>query len=394
MGEIRPERQPNYPSTGAPSCAGRRASGVGRWRALAMLPAVLLVLAACAVIGTPEGWSAGTVVGDTLYIGTAQGELLALDRSSGETIWRFVLRGQQQTDRAIYGRVAVDGDMVYLGGYDSILYALSQDGDLIWEERVGGAIVGGPVVAEGMVLVGSSDGNLYAFGVEDESEKWRFTTGDKVWSSPHVVDGVAYFGSLDHNVYAVSLDDGGEVWQFSTGGAVTASPLVFGGRVYVGSFDGVFYAIDAKTGDEVWTFGDASNWYWSQAIAAEDTVYAPSLDGNLYALDTETGLVRWKLETEGPIAGSPTFVMDMIAVPSADGKVRLAKLEDGIELDACNIGAEIRTPLVEHEGLVYFAARDQSIRALRIKSNGNPDEEWVHFTGEADPLPRGRAPDC
>ena len=175
---------------------------------------------------------------------------------------------------------------------------------------------------------------------------------------------------------------------------MTAAPLIVGNMVYVGSLDGVFYAIDAETGEEMWTFGGASNWYWGQAIATEDTVYAPSLDGNLYALDSETGLLGWRLETEGPISGSPTLVMDMIAVPSADGKVRLARLRDGKELDACNIGVEVRAPLVEHEGLVYFSARDRSIRALNIKSNGNPDEEWVHFTDQEDPLPRGRAPDC
>ena len=49
---------------------------------------------------------------------------------------------------------------------------------------------------------------------------------------------------------------------------------------------------------------------------------------------------------------------------------------------------------LEENGHIYFAAKDHSIRSLRIKSNGNPDEIWVHLTNKDDPLPRGRALAC
>ena len=382
-----------------PPAARVRDIGVMRLRprnigAALLLAMVLLAVVGCARIRGPEGWSGGVVVDDRLYIGTMRGELLALNRNSGETRWRFELKGLER-DRAIYGTPVVADDRIYVGGYDSILYVLSSSsGNLDWQERLGGPIVGGPRVVDGLVLVGSSDGNLYALDVEDGTEKWRFTTEGKVWSSPAVDEGVVYFGSLDHKVYAVRLEDGVLVWRFETEGAVIAAPLVYAGRVYVGAVDSVFYAIDAKTGQEVWRFKDAGNWFWSHAIADQDTLYAPSLDGNLYALDLDTGRLRWTLKTEGAIVGSPAFVFDMIAVPSADGKLWLARLRDGQELDSCNIGSAIRSPLVERDGIVYLAARDRSIRALRIKPNGNPDEEWVHLTNKDDPLPRTNAPAC
>ena len=375
------------------------------------LPVVLLIVAACARIGAPEGWSGGVVVDDTLYMGTEEGEVLALDLTSGETLrpgakpWRFELpeRKGEERERTIYGTPAISDDTVYVGGYDSTLYALSLDLDEIKGiERVDGPIVGGPAVADNLVIVGSSDGNLYAFDVGEEkeksritfTEKWKFPTGHKVWSPPAVADGVVYFGSLDHNVYAVTLQDGSQVWKFETEGAVVAAPLVAGGRVFVGSFDRVFYAIDAETGDEVWRFDGASNWFWGQAVAKDGTVFAPSLDGNLYALDMDTGRLRWTLETDGPIVGSPAIVFDMIAVPSADGRIRLATLRDGDEVGDCNIGEEIRTSLVEKEGFIYFGARDRSIRALRIKPSGNPDEAWVRFTDKGDPEPENRVLAC
>ena len=372
------------------------------WRFLIIsaLPLLLLILAGCARIRAPQGWSGGAVVGDVLYIGTEEGELVALDRNSGERLQlgNFGLQGEE-TERAIYGTPAVSDDTVFIGGYDGILYAiaLGDEGGLAgprWTEPVGDSIVGGPVVAGNLVLVGSSDGNLYAFDVAEGVERWRFTAGDKVWSTPAVVEGVVYFGSIDGNVYAVSLEDGHKLWQFRTKGAVAASPTFARGRVYVGSFDSVFYAIDAQTGVEFWRFKDANSWFWGRAIATDDTVYAPSLDGNLYALNIDTGRLRWTLETEGPIAGSPVIVHDMIAVASDDGKIRLARLRDGQEMGDCNVGEKIRSSLVEKEGFIYFGARDGSVRALKIETRGDADDVWVRFTDKGDPEPENRLRLC
>ena len=364
------------------------------------LTLVLLALVGCAQIGNPEGWSGGAVEGDTLYIGTAGGELVALDRNSGERLWIFELRGEED-ERAIYGTPAVVDGTVYVGGYDGFLYALSLDGELKWQELVGGLfgddiwpIVASPVVVGDLVLVGSSDGSLYAFDVVEESVEWSFDTEGEVWSTPAVSDGVAYFGSLDHSVYAVRVEDGIKQWQFKTKGAIVAAPVVAGGRVYVGSIDGSFYAIDAKTGDVVWRFDDASNWFWGRALVVEDTVYTPSLDGNLYALDRDTGSARWVMETEGPIVGSPVVVFDMIAVPSADGKVRLAGLSNGSPRGVCNVDEQIRSSLVAEGDFIYFGARDKSVRALSVSAGGDADEEWVHLTNKDDPLAHGLGPSC
>ena len=332
--------------------------------------------------------------GETLYIGTVEGDVRALDISSGETIWRFELEGRPEIS-AVYGTPVVDADTLYFGGYDGHLYSLSLDGELVWDEIVGDhdldsdpdPIVGGTAVAEGMLLVGSSDGYLYSFDTEDGAQNWRFPTGNKVWSTPALVDGVAYFGSLDQHVYAVATDDGEELWRFPTKGGVAATPVVAQGRVYVGAFDSVFYALDAQTGSEVWRFDGASGWYWGEAVATEDTIYAPSLDGSLYALDIVSGRLRWSYATGGRITGSPVIVGDRIAIPSSDGRVSLVKIDDGGDEQICNVGSKIRASLVAHDGIIYVSADDHSIRALSIKRTGNPDEEWVHFSNEGDPVP-------
>ena len=379
-----------------------------------VMPLLLLALAGCAgQIATPEGWSGGAVDGDTLYIGTRQGDVRALDIQSGEVRKSFslVIRDKQpgffgereaEVPSSVYGTPLLHEDTLYFGIYHGVLYALSTpDLNTKWAEPINSYIVGGPTLAGDVVLVGADNGKVYAFDQEaDEqqrwtaSQRWTFQTDNKVWSSPAAADGVVYATSLDKNLYALSLEDGSKLWQFTTNGAIASTPVHDDGTVYFGSFDSVFYAVDAADGALRWKFDGANGWYWGAPMVHGDKVYAPSLDGNLYALDKRTGELRWTLATEGPIVGSPTAIFDMIAVGSDDGRLHIVRMSDGNPVDSCNMRTEIRSSLVVQDEIMFLSAKDKSIRALRIKTNGNPDEEWVHQPDEDNPVARGRVEDC
>ena len=361
---------------------------------MALLILSLLVLVGCAPVGDAQGWPSGVVKNDTLFIGTQDGDFRALDTATGELLWSFRLRlrGEDENGRAIYGAPAISEDAVYFASYDGMLYALTLDGDEIWDQGVGSSneeikIAGGPAVAEGLVLIGSSDHNMYAYDIESGLLKWTFPTDNRIWTTAAVVDGVAYFGSMDHNIYAVSMADGKELWQFPAGGAVTGKPVVADEKVYVGSFDSVFFALDVATGRAVWRFEGADKWFWGGPVYHDGAVYAPSLDGNVYALDAQTGNLMWTLASDGPIIGSPAVIGDRLAVPSKDGRVRLVRLAGGQDERLCNIEQDLRASLTTNGNTIYVAADDHSIRALNVKSNGNPDETWVHFTDSEDSVP-------
>ena len=335
--------------------------------------------------------------GENLYVGTQDRDVRALDAESGNTVWDFDLRGDDDANKAVYGTPAISNGIAYVGGYNGTLYALDlEDGRDVWDKPVGDGspIVGGATVGEGLVVVGSSDGALYAFDATDGSPKWSFPTGNSIWATPIVADGKIIFGSMDHKVYALNLD-GQKLWEFATGGAVTAEPLVTdGGRVYVGSFSSDFFALDAETGSMIWKFPDANNWYWSRAVTNGETLFVGSTDGNLYALDADSGRLRWIFPTNGSILGSPALVVDRVAVGSTDGRVRLVRQQDGQDETQCNIGAAIKSRLSAQGNFLYFRADDRSIRALEISPNGNPDEIWVHRSDQDDAVSRDWTRSC
>lgn len=383
----------------------RNAAAVRVWAGLALAVLALGALAGCNAVRTPEGWSAAEISGDALYIGTMRGEVLALDKSSGDTIWRRALPTPEDANRAIYGKPAVASNgLTLVGGYDGRLYAYDAGGDLAWQERLGGRIVGGPATYGGLALVGAggdssdgeSPGTLSAIDVDTNDEVWRVDVGGPIWASPAIADGVAYVGSMDHNVYAIDVADGGEKWRYESGGAVVSQAALHENLVIFGAFDSRLYALNAETGEREWVFTGSSRWYWASPLVADGTVYAPSLDGTLYALDAKTGQLKWRFDSGGQLVGSPAVVNGLIAVPVADGgESKIALLEpNGSELNGCGIGADIRTSLSVSEDMIYFSATDHTIMALKIKPNGNPDEEWVYVANAEDPYPAGRAKAC
>ncbi len=48
-------------------------------------------------------------------------------------------------------------------------------------------------------------GNLYALNASTGALLWKYTTGSLVQSSPAVVNGMVYIGSIDGNLYAFGL---------------------------------------------------------------------------------------------------------------------------------------------------------------------------------------------
>ena len=79
---------------------------------------------------------------------------------------------------------------------------------------------GDPVVVDGTIYLGSTNGTMYAVDAEDGSEQWSTDVERDIESAPAVVDGTAYVGSKNGDVYAFDTGDGTERWQFATGDTV------------------------------------------------------------------------------------------------------------------------------------------------------------------------------
>ena len=65
-----------------------------------------------------------------------------------------------------------------------------------------------------LIFVTTISGHLVALDALTGSEQWIFEAGDGVVRAPVVVNGIVYVGSLDGNVYAINGSSGTKLWNY------------------------------------------------------------------------------------------------------------------------------------------------------------------------------------
>jgi len=117
-------------------------------------------------------WSGPTLVEDRLYVGDMTGNFYAFSAKDGSTIWKI---GSTNLDGPIIGSPLVDGDTIYFGTEDGTLFALDTSGNVKWKQSVGGPIYPTPRLAGDLILVAPMkvDELLIAF-TKDGARQWSF----------------------------------------------------------------------------------------------------------------------------------------------------------------------------------------------------------------------------
>lgn len=245
-----------------------------------------------------------------------------------------------------------------------------------------------PVIADGVLYVGSADGAVYALDSKTGDTKWRFQTGESLspaTSGPQVTTVPRGTSVADQMIAGMNAVEK----QMAQGiRRVDMTPAVENGTVFIGSGDRSFYAIDAATGKKKWSYvagsGMASNNFTSYPVPAavlkNGTVYFVTVDG-LHALEALTGKRKWLFETlqeiptkemnfgrkrapEGPVLGEGVIFLTawpyigsdaskksfLYAVDPESGKAKWVTSVAGLDI----------TAPVTAKGLAFFAVEERS----------------------------------
>ena len=326
--------------------------------------------------------SSPAVVDGTVYVGSRDSRLYAIDAATGLLRWEYHAAGWIDTSPVVVG------DMVYFGTNASKLRALStRDGSEIWSFSTSHAVYSSPAVADGTVYFGT-DSHLYGVDAMSGKLRWQISTTEHVISSPVVFNGVVYVGSNGPFVYAVRARDGRSRLHFKAFG-VRSSPAVQEGVVYFVNRWGVLYAVDAAARNwpmentlsrffvRLWMFsllprpprksgllwtlelGDAGS---SPAVTA-DTLYVGS--GNrLVAVDIHQRRTRWAAETDGPVTASPAVGAGAVYTGSEDGILYAVDRETGAVRWEVPTGGPITSSPALAAGVVYVGSHDGHIYAI------------------------------
>lgn len=204
------------------------------------------------------------VAGGLLYVGTDKGTMYALDVATGATRWSVTFGGGIR-----YG-AALSGGRLFVPSMNNGITALdAATGAVLWARQAGGAgaVPYSVTAVGGRVYYGASDDQLRQLSA-DGGGGWAVAVGGDPYAAPVVVNGVVYVGTLNGNAYAVREATGAQLWTADTGaGSVTGSPTLAGGRLVIGNTNSVTTAYDPATGVPLWSRSGSGQGAFTRAVS-------------------------------------------------------------------------------------------------------------------------------
>ncbi|MBC7819140.1 MAG: PQQ-binding-like beta-propeller repeat protein [Planctomycetaceae bacterium] len=137
------------------------------------------------------------VVGDLTFVGTYGNEVLAVNRKTGDVLWRY---SPGKGEFPFHSSAAVTEKLVVLGGRDKLVHGIDRaTGKPLWTFATSGKVDGSPVVVGQRVFIGSDDGNLYELDAATGEQRAKFHLGKPISASPAIGEGVLVIGSQSND---------------------------------------------------------------------------------------------------------------------------------------------------------------------------------------------------
>ncbi len=293
------------------------------------------------------------VVDGVLYADSTDGKLVAIDATSGKTLWSksssthgwFGWGDKKRKDALYAGGPAVAGDLLAVGTLDGHVYGVNaKDGSPRWEAELKSEVLTSPVIGGDLTVVRTSDGRVYALDNKTGERRWVYDQGTVPLLSLRgngrllAANGVLFFGSDDGKLVALRLDNGSKLWEQKLASGegrteidrlndVDGGILLDGSTLYGAAYHGNLVAVDGPSGRPLWSRPFSS--FGSLAVSG-NAVIGTNDDSQVWAFDKAGGADMWKNDTlKYRWVTGPAMQGDYVVVGDMEGYVHWLQVGDG-----------------------------------------------------------------
>jgi outer membrane protein assembly factor BamB len=333
-------------------------------------------------IGVGDGQGDGlyrlqpVIQGDRIFAAGADGQIKAVDRNSGKTLWK------RELDYTVSGGVGIYEDALFFGASDGFVVKLGRDtGEQQWSTQLGGEILAPPQADGRIVAVQSYDGRLQGLDFDTGEVKWTYDSNVPVLtirgtSTPILVDNTVFAGFANGRVVALQAETGDLIWEvrvaISQGRSeierivdVDGTMALVGNELYAASYQGRVVGIDVASGRKMWQQDVSSFSGVSQGFG---NIYVADEDGTLTAYLRSGQGERW---SQGALAyrglSRPTVVSSYVAVADYQGVVHLLSQVDGQFVGRVKVdGDGARADMLSDGNILYVFGDSGKLVAYEI----------------------------
>lgn len=285
-----------------------------------------------------------TAAGDTIFIATAEGLLLAANARTGEQLWQRSLqvpvRSSPVADNGTLFVITVDNQLLALDG---------ANGKTRWTHsglKENLTLQGSPAPAiaktqgGGILLAPYSSGELIALDLATGKPRWGdLLSGDgskgssfyqirDIDGTPAVDRGIVFAGSNQNTVAAFKLDTGERLWERNI--STLQSPWVSGDHVFVLSTNDELVALNRMDGRIRWVAqmqgyeneeDKKDRIVWSGPVVAGNQLWLVGSHGKLIAVNPVDGSIARKISVPEHIYLPPVIANQTLYLLSNDAEL-------------------------------------------------------------------------
>lgn len=275
------------------------------------------------------GYGGGAALyGDTLYVTSGYGFMVALDAATGREKWRYI------GEVPFRGAPTASAERVFAVTHDNQILAFNTaDGEYLWDQ------VG---IAENAGMLGAA------------SPAYDGTTLIAALSSGELM---AMIGTNGRILWQDSLTSSRRLTPLATLTDIDGHPVISDGKVFAVSHAGRMVSIDMRSGERSWeadVAGVSTPW------VAGNYGFLTTIDGQVLALALGTGRIRWvsqlqrfenQEKREGLIKwNGPVLAGDRLIVTSSHGYVLSVSPYTGEVLSGVELPTGTSTPPIVVDG--------------------------------------------
>ncbi len=335
------------------------------------------------------------VVGDKLYAASRKGVVTAFNLADGDQLWSVDLRDGADAplfggishwwnDRniKIAGGVGFGYDKVFVGTEDGEVIALNPEtGERVWSVFVGGEVLVPPTAGEGFVLVNTGGGRLFALQPDTGEQRWMHQSENSLLTLRGIsqvtsAGGGIIYGTGSGKVGVLIADKGVPAWEepiaIAKGSTdlariidVDATPIVQNGTIFAIAYNGQLVSMELRTGRIIWKRDYAS---FRSMTLVNGIIYLVDTTGKVYAIDAASGTENWSQSVLNKhLVTGPAVYKEYVVVGDSEGNLHWFSRENGEylarhEYDGSGFYAEaVTTP-----DFLVVQTRNGEIEVIRV----------------------------
>ncbi|WP_340678753.1 outer membrane protein assembly factor BamB [Paraglaciecola sp.] len=334
-----------------------------------------------------------------VYAANRQGLVAAYDQKTGKKVWErnfAVYQDQGLTSglkklwsngepAKISGGLSIAYETVFLGTENGEVIALdAKNGQVKWQTTVKGEVIAAPAIDEGVVVLNTGSGMVFALDANNGEQLWIYESevpplSLRGVSAPAAVSGGAIIGTANGKLVVNILATGQTAWEqvISSASGVTelerivdidSQPLVAGGIIYVITYDGSLAAVELRSGRVIWKREYKS---YRSLTAAGNNLFVVDVNSNVYALDSRNGVELWSQgKLKKRLLTSAVPVGDYLVAGDKWGFLHWFNQSDGKIVARLAVGDDdedesiYSSPVVDGK-IIYTQTRDGKLTAVQ-----------------------------